>query len=389
MRMKCKYYTILCCCMLSSILLSAQSNNIVRQWRIAGTIPATTEFQGGKGLAGPVAGVHANTMFLAGGANFPDKMPWEGGKKQYYHHGYIFSKAASTLVPSVSGFELPESIAYAANCSTPLGVFYAGGENEQGILKHAYLLRWESKLQKVSITSLPDLPIALTNASATSYKNIVFVVGGESSTGVSDQAWCLDLDQYKAGWQPLPRLPKPISHAVFIATPSSHAYNLYVFGGRCKQADGISEIYNSVYALHTADKTWRALTPLPYALSAGTGVAVGADRVLLFGGERGTVFNQVERYLVEISKATDPAQKDRLVQQKNLLQSTHPGFSKEILLYDLVQQTIQSQGSIPYDVPVTTTAFWWKDAVIIPSGEIKAGIRTPHILSVTIQHRTP
>ena len=286
------------------------------------------------------------------------------------------------------GFELPEPIAYTANCSTSYGIFYAGGENDHGISKRAFLLTWESTLQKVSIKSLPDLPVALTNAAATAYQNKIFVAGGEAATGVSAQCWYIDLDHCASGWQSLPTLPKPLSHAVFLVTPSANNFNLYVFGGRCKQPNGISALYNTVYALKASANAWQSMSPLPYALSAGTGVAVGDHQVLLFGGERGAVFNQVERYLVEISKATDPAQKDSLIQQKNLLQSTHPGFSKDILLYDLSEETCQSIGAIPFDAPVTTTAFWWDKVVIIPSGEVKAGVRSPYILSVKLQQRS-
>ena len=36
------------------------------------------------GLAGCYAGHHQGVLLVAGGANFPDGMPWDGGKKQYF-----------------------------------------------------------------------------------------------------------------------------------------------------------------------------------------------------------------------------------------------------------------------------------------------------------------
>src|SRR5688572_828371 len=36
------------------------------------------------GVAGAFAGVAQNALLVAGGANFPDKMPWEGGKKVWH-----------------------------------------------------------------------------------------------------------------------------------------------------------------------------------------------------------------------------------------------------------------------------------------------------------------
>ena len=34
-----------------------------------------------EGFAGPFAGVSGGALLVAGGANFPDKKPWEGGTK--------------------------------------------------------------------------------------------------------------------------------------------------------------------------------------------------------------------------------------------------------------------------------------------------------------------
>lgn len=33
------------------------------------------------GVAGPFAGVHRDALLVAGGANFPEKRPWDGGAK--------------------------------------------------------------------------------------------------------------------------------------------------------------------------------------------------------------------------------------------------------------------------------------------------------------------
>jgi N-acetylneuraminic acid mutarotase len=64
------------------------------------------------------------------------------------------------------------------------------------------------------------------------------------------------------------------------------------------------------------------------------------------------------------------------------LQSAHPGFSKEILAYNIINDSWDVIDSIPYATPVTTTAVKWNNCFFIPSGEIKAGIRSSFILSV-------
>ncbi|MFO0044239.1 MAG: galactose oxidase, partial [Armatimonadota bacterium] len=37
-----------------------------------------------EGFAAPFAGMSHNQLLVAGGANFPDKRPWEGGTKVWY-----------------------------------------------------------------------------------------------------------------------------------------------------------------------------------------------------------------------------------------------------------------------------------------------------------------
>ncbi len=60
-----------------------------------------------------------------------------------------------------------------------------------------------------------------------------------------------------------------------------------------------------------------------------------------------------------------------------------------MLAYDIMKDKWVQQGKIPFDVPVTTTAFLLKDRVFIVSGEIKAGVRTPQIVSGKLKEQVP
>lgn len=373
--------------MFSVAELFAQKKPTAVTCRIAGELPPVIGQPVSLGVAGPVTGVHGNMMLVAGGANFPDSMPWQGGKKKYYSDIHLFTKKGNQFASITGDFNLRENIAYSACCSTPKGILYAGGENETGISVKTFLLKWDGETKSVVSEILPDLPVAVSNASATSYNNTVFIAGGESRDGVSAKCWSIDLGHSKLGWKELPSLPKPVSHAVFIAIKSGGILKLYLFGGRKKTVQGISELYSSVYEFNTTKNQWTTLEPLPYPLSAGTGVAAGSAGIVLFGGDRGTTFSQVESYLAAIGKTTNESEKKQLIQQKNQLLSAHPGFSKEILFYDITTGKCKTVGSMTYPTPVTTTAFWWDNVVVIPSGEIKAGIRTPQILIAKLRRR--
>ena len=371
--------------MFSVAELFAQKKPTAVICRIAGELPPVNGQSISLGVAGPVTGVHGNMMLVAGGANFPDSMPWQGGKKKYYNNISLFTKKGNHFTAVASKFILPESIAYAASSSTPVGVFYAGGENESGISDKTFLLKWDKATNSLLTESLPALPVAITNASATSYNNIVFIAGGESPAGVSDKMWSLDLSNIAPGWKELPSIPKPVSHAVFIAVKSEGVLKLYLLGGRRKTAKGISELFDHVYKFNTTKNQWSESEPLPYPLSAGTGVAAGSAGIVLFGGDRGTTFSKVEAYIAAISKATSESEKQQLIQQKNQLLAAHPGFSKEILFYDITTGKCKTAGTITYSTPVTTTAFWWDNKAVVPSGEIKAGVRTPQILMIKLR----
>ena len=74
-----------------------------------------------------------------------------------------------------------------------------------------------------------------------------------------------------------------------------------------------------------------------------------------------------------------------MIRKKNTLLSKHPGFSKEILQYSLASNTWKATGKIPFNTPVTTVAVKYGNCVMIPSGEIKAGVRSPYILELRLK----
>ncbi|MFC0773425.1 hypothetical protein ACFEL9_10835 [Terrimonas sp. R1] len=354
------------------------------QWKIAAQLPALNGQPKSLGFAGPVAGVHGNILVIGGGANFPDAMPWSGGKKKYYDDVFVYVKNKKTISLYKKIFRLPSSIAYSANCSTPQGIVYAGGENEKGISNKVLLLQWDGIKETIVSKYLPDLPVALTNAAAAFHNNTVYIAGGETIGATSDQFYCLDMKSMAAGWKLLPAIPKPVSHAVLIAQSNADHASIYLVGGRKKNTNGISDLYSLVFKFDILKCQWEEKRSLPYALSAGTGIAAGLNNILIFGGDKGETFHKTEDLIAAINSEKDETKKTELIQQKNKLQSSHPGFSKEILMYNIESDEWTVVDCIPFDSPVTTSAVIWENKVIIPSGEIKAGVRTPQILSANL-----
>ena len=371
--------------MLNNMPAVAQSKKVISiEWKTIAELPPFRDQSKSIGVAGPVVGIINNKLIVAGGANFPDKMPWQGGKKIYYNNISIFNKEKEQVFQEKIQNSLTSNIAYAANCITPLGVVYAGGENELGLSDKVYLLQWDEASNNLRQTKLPDLPVETTNGSLVCIDNTIYFLGGETLTNTTNQFYSLNLIKINQGWMTLPVLPKPLSNMVVVAQYLNGQKQIYLMGGRAKQKNGISDFSSDVYSFDIHLKIWDKKKPLPYPLSAGTGAVFSEKYILLFGGDQGERFNKVEQTISNINLEKEQFKKENLISIKNKLLESHPGFSNEILLYNTQKNIWLSNGFIPFNTSVTTNLVQWGDEIIIPSGEIKAGVRTPRILSAKI-----
>lgn len=350
------------------------------EWSVAAVLPSVN----GKdqpGLAGPVTGIINNYLLVGGGANFPEGLPWYGHKKQYQDEIYLFEKKKGSIVnASVSKQKLPEPVAYCANVMTPKGLVYIGGENEQGLSDKVVLIEFNAVADELVFSDLPALPLLLTNLSATFYNHTIYVGGGNSTEGPSDKFFGLNLAMPGAKWQSLPGIPVKISFAVMVAQSNGDHDCIYLLGGRRKNGNGISDIFNTVYQFDIKNNRWTQKQSIPFGVSAGIGVAYNADQILLLGGDKGETFSKEEQLNAAIKSATSDQVIKQLTKERIALLEAHPGFTGEVLLYNTNKDEWEKLNSLPPGSPVTTTAIKWGDDIIIPNGEIKAGVRTPKIL---------
>ena len=379
-----KFWVPLILFILISLSTPAQQN-VTIHWNVATELPVDNGVPH-LGVAGVLTGVHNGVLIVGGGANFPQAMPWMGGAKKYHDAAYVFKKGAKGNLNILQTTKLSQALAYSANCSTPEGIVCAGGENSNGLTNEVVLLQWKNS--GLQTKALPSLPQSFTNAAITYCDGMVYLAGGENSTEALTQFAYLDLQKLEKGWQFLPSLPNPTSHGVLVVQSNKEERNIYLIGGRRKDRSGISELYKQVYSFNLATKTWKEETPLPYALSAGTGMANGTCSILLFGGDKGETFHQTEKLIAAIKEERDSVKSEKLNQQKAALQSAHPGFSNEVLAYNTTTKKWQAVNNIPFAAPVTTTAVCWDGKIYLPSGEIQAGVRTPKILVADIIWKT-
>lgn len=363
--------------------IATAQNSFVQttNWTIAATLP----YENGRpalGVAGAIAGVHKDVLMVAGGANFTGAAPWLGGKKSYHSAVHIYHKNNGRLVYHKK-LQLPFALAYSACVSTPLGIAAVGGENEHGLTDRAFLLKYNTDNDSIQIQPLPTLPYTLANASLVYHKGSIYLLGGEKVDNGIAECWILDL-QSPSQWKQIASLPKPVSHAIAVISTQDGSEQIYLIGGRKKNAGAITTFYSSVFSYSISDNRWRQRKPLPYALAAGTGMTDDNGAIIVFGGDRGETFHQTEKLILAIYASNDAESKHQLELSKIQVQSNHPGFSRELLTYSPRKDKWKKAGCLPFATPVTTAAVRWQQKVYLPSGEIKAGVRSAHILSTQL-----
>ncbi len=364
------------------------------------------------GLAGPFAGVHRDALLVGGGANFSGKMPWDGGVKTWWDDLFVLERKADGTQAWVTDkhFKLPRRLAYGMSFSTPDGVVCAGGSDAAQCFADVFLLSWDPVARAVTTSPLPALPRPLAFMGGAILGRVIYVVAGQETTldatGTTD-FWSLDLakrDQpAEFKWRVLPGAPGPGRILPVVAGQSRGGRDyVYLFSGRSQPTGRRSLILGDAYAFDPRTEQWKTLSATGPAQS-GPGLAVmagsaapgGKDEVLIFSGDRGELFLELETHDLEVlalraqlASAADTAKValqvriDAHLDAKKKIYLNHPGFSREVISYDTQRDTWQVIGTSPGPGQVTTVAVPWGEAIVIPGGEIRPATRTTVVTRV-------
>jgi cyclically-permuted mutarotase family protein len=360
-------------------------------WSELPDVPSHNGYAVPLGLAGAFTGIHNDVLIIAGGANFPNGMVWEGGTKVYHKYISILEKKADDDYQwfEEKQFSLPYEVAYGLTIPTDNGLVCIGGMNSSEFLSSVFLLKWDDANKEIKIEDLPPLPIPLANMSGGKIGDKIYVAASEEETG-SKYFYSLDLSNLEAEWSALPVWDgSPRTHAFGVVQNNGEIDCFYLFNGRFKGGDVTSKVLSDAYVYNPKANYWTKLkTNNEFPLAAGTCVAVGANHVLLFGGDEGNTFNRLEKLGADINAATDTTLIQELINERDSILKNHTGFSKDIWAFHTITQSWTKIGTLPYPTQVTTTALRWDNQILIPSGEIAPSVRTPKISAVSLSNNT-
>jgi len=339
------------------------------------------------GVAGPYAGVHNDALIVAGGANFPEALPWRGGKKIWHDDALVLERAAGGYEWR-TGFKLPRPLAYGVSVNTPDGVLCIGGCDAERCYSDVFLLKWDGQAGKLSAESLPPLPCPLAFMAGAMIGDTVYVAGGQEV--VKDGSATKDFFAFDlAGkeWRELEPWPGPARVVPVVAAQSDGASDcFYLFSGRNTAPGKDTNVLTDAYKYDPKRGAWKKLGDIvppgetnAAAVQAGTAVASGARHIFVFGGDDGKIFTELESLARRIGNLPDGAAKEALKKRQQATLDNHPGFSDAVLSYNTVTDAWSRAGKLPGGSQVTTTALKWGDAIVIPSGEIRPGVRTASV----------
>lgn len=331
-----------------------------------------------EGFAGVYAGIviddGVDFLVVAGGANFPEKRPWEGGEKVFYDDVFILPLTKKGEWRK-SKTKLPAKMGYGMSTSRDVGTcLFMGGKNASGAKDD--VLSVSIKNGNVVIERIGALPAPMAEGVAVEMNGDVIVGAGGDGMTMTKEFYQMTLPdptfvEWKAlGW---PEGGRGRVYPVGGVTGNK----FYLFGGR-DFADSDGEDSERIFdldwlrdcwELDVKQGNWRRLRDLPVGRSAAPSVAipVGASSLLMLGG-------------VTVEFLRDQVEARPELKGQGM---EHPGFPPSVLAYNVVTDRWSEVGSLPTEgtlPPVTTQVVFWEGKVILPTGEIKPGVRSPQVL---------
>ncbi len=315
-----------------------------------------------EGFAGLFAGECNGTLICAGGANFPDRRPWEGGTKRWYDQ--VFFLEEEDGVWNKAPQRLPWKRAYGVSISYKDQLILIGGSDS--IRHYDDVIGLTFKDGAIEIAhDFPKLPKPLANMCGGILKGVIYIAGGnESPDGLaSSDFYQMDLNvepqdrRWVLGnsWPGLARIQ---------AVSASDGQSFYLFSGfklSRSSSDGIQRsLLTDAYQYHPevgGPGTWTTLPTMPRGVAAAPSpaFAVGMSHIIIPGGlDQATL------------QYTDP--------------STHPGFSDAVLAFNKqsqqwVKMNDMPKGSSRVTAPTVSLNGKW----LVISGERAPGVRSPKI----------
>lgn len=346
-------------------------------------LTSETISKGHHGLSGAFIGAIGNKIIIAGGSDFPDLKPWEGGIKTYYDDIYTISKDNGTYSCSLSEQKFPIKICGGCSASDGKTIYCFGGNDGVSQNDKVYAIRMNAG--KIDIASVTTLPENFNPSSAVYHNGNIYVHGTDKT---KNRLFRFSTVSYQ--WKELAGCPdRPIMEgAPLIYQHNGREEAIYLIGGRGTDNSGLY-LSSSVWEYLPTHNEWvrkahMTSDGVTTSLMYSSAIQYGSSHILVFGGDNGVDFKKRHDLENKIRESDSAHMKDSLSNELVTLFRSHDSFSNKIFAYHTITGTWTEIGISEHPLPVVTSAVRINDLIIIPSGEIHPGVRTEEILEVKI-----
>ena len=281
--------------------------------RTAGTLPPPAS--GGvknPGVAGAFIGGIGDRIVVAGGSNFAQGAPWDGGAKQFEDAIYLLTPSGDACKCELAAdAKLPAGIAHGCAAVAGRSLYCFGGLTAQGESRAVYALTPVGN--SVRVDAAGELPAGFRPAAALAYKDEIYIHG---VTDGANAFW--RFSPVSGKWTELAACPGAVRSAgpAFAAQHNGRENAMYLIGGR-HEKDGELQLCSDVWEYLPVHDKWQAKGDVtvggkPVVVMYAAAVPYGSGHVLVFGGDDGRELLRraaLERAIGGASGSGEPARR--------------------------------------------------------------------------------
>ena len=340
-----------------------------------------------KGVSASYAAPIGNKLIVAGGANFPGKLGFEGGTKAYYSEIVSYDEESGKW--RLIG-HLPDSAAYGVSVPLSDGALWVGGNNATTSLRSVLRVSLNETGAAV-LKPFPQLPATMDNMAGSAIADTVFVAGGNIDGKPANRFYCIDA-RSGSEWKELPQFPGPPRlQPLLVPIKQNNRSYLYLLGGFFG-GDSLRQpvISSEILRYDVTAGKWEITGELTdeetgehFSLTGAVAMPVENRYILCMGGVNRTIFLDAitTQYNITYNGALTVEGRQLLHLEFSKEYMTRPiedyKFSRECRIFD----TVTGGWKTILDTSLTaragaTLVFEGKEFYVV-QGELKPGVRTP------------
>ena len=339
-----------------------------------------------KGVSASYAALINEKLMVAGGANFPDKLGFEGGSKAFYDEILLFDTVQNSW--KIIG-KLPQPSAYGVSVPLSTGALWVGGNTATQSLSTCYKVSL-SEPDSVKLTPFPALPATMDNFAGCALGDLVFVGGGIKNGKPSNSLYGIDSENDTA-WTKLPDFPgTPRVQPVMAVLAIDNKEYVYLLGGffggdahnKPAMATDVLRYDVSAQKWEKAGEQVDAETGQPFSLGGATAMPIDNRYILCLGGVNHDLFLDAitTQYNIGNDTTTSAEEKKQLNLDFSKHYMTQPveyyRFNTQCRVFD----TATSSWLVIHDTKdaarAGATLVFDKNHFYAVQGELKPGVRS-------------